>query len=89
VSVYRFYIFEKNDHVAAPPTIYELPDDAAALKQAKKIIDDRPIEIWRYTSKVARLNPRPPRKFARDVSVAFAEESATALSGRSAGVVRS
>ena len=88
MSVYRFYIFEKNEHVAAPPTIYELPDDAAALKLAKKIIDHRPIEIWRYTSKVARLNPRRPRKFARDVPLAFAEETATALS-RPSGVVRS
>lgn len=66
MSVYRFYIFEKNGQVAGPPTVYNLPNDAAALKEAKKIIDDRPIEIWRYTSKVGRLDARGPRKFARE-----------------------
>jgi hypothetical protein len=68
VSLYRFYIFEKEGHIVAqPPKIYELPNDAAALKQAKKIVDDRAIEIWRYTSKIGRLYPRGPRKIAREV----------------------
>lgn len=63
MSLYRFYIFEKEGHIIAqPPAIYELPNDAAALQQAKKIIDDRAIEIWRYTSKIGRLNPRRLRK---------------------------
>jgi hypothetical protein len=66
--VYRFYIFEKEGHIITqPPTIYELPNDAAALKHAKMIIDDRAIEIWRYTSKIGRLYPRGPRKIAREV----------------------
>jgi hypothetical protein len=68
VSLYRFYIFEKEGHIITqPPTIYELPNDAAALQKAKKIIDDRVIEIWRYTSKVARLIPRRSRKITGDV----------------------
>jgi hypothetical protein len=68
VSLYRFYIFEKEGHIISqPPKIYELPNDAAALRQAKKIIDDRVIEIWRYTSKIGRLNPRRSRKIADDV----------------------
>jgi hypothetical protein len=58
VSLYRFYIIEKEGHIITqPPTIVELPNDAAALKQAKTIIDDRAIEIWRYTHKIGRLNP--------------------------------
>jgi hypothetical protein len=68
VSLYRFYIFEKEGHIITqPPIIYELPNDAAALRQAKKIIDDRVIEIWRYTSKIGRLNPRRLHKIADDV----------------------
>jgi hypothetical protein len=68
VSLYRFYVFEKDGHIIAqPPKIYELPNDAAALKQAKLIIDDRAIEIWRYTSKIGRLNPRHSHKFSQDV----------------------
>jgi hypothetical protein len=68
VSLYRFYIFEKEGHIITqPPTIFELPNDAAALKQGKKIIDDRAIEIWRYTHKIGRLNPRRLRTTARDV----------------------
>ena len=68
MSLYRFYIFEKEGHIISqPPKIYELPNDAAALRQAKKIIDDRVIEIWRYTSKIGRLNPRRSRKIADDV----------------------
>jgi hypothetical protein len=67
MSVYRFYIFEKEgDTIAQPPTIYEFPNDVAALKQAKKIVGDRAIEIWRYTSKIGRLNPRHSRKTVRD-----------------------
>lgn len=55
---YRMYIFEQNGHVAAPPKIYQLPDDAAALAEAKKIIDGQAIEIWRSRRKVSRINPR-------------------------------
>jgi hypothetical protein len=54
VPVYRFYIFEINGHVAGPPTFYELPNDDAALEEAKKILNDRAIEIWRGVNKVGR-----------------------------------
>jgi hypothetical protein len=68
VSLYRFYFFEKEGHIITqPPTIYELPNDAAALQKAKRIIDDRVIEVWRYTSKIGRLNPRRTRKITGDI----------------------
>jgi hypothetical protein len=57
VPVYRFYIFEKNDCVTGPPTFYELPNDAVALKEAEKILEDRAIEIRRGVRKVGRLDP--------------------------------
>jgi len=54
MPTYRFYIFEKT-HVAAPPKIYELPNNAAAL-EAAKTIKGCAVEIWCYTKKIARLN---------------------------------
>ena len=57
MPVYRFYAFEKSGYVTGPPTIYELPNDAAALKEAEKILDDRAIEFWRGARKVGRLDP--------------------------------
>ena len=56
MATYRFYIFE-NDTVAAPPRIYDFPDNASALAEGKKILNGSPIEIWRNVYKVARLEP--------------------------------
>jgi len=55
MPTYRFYIFEKT-HVAAPPKIYELPNNAAAL-EAARTINGCAVEVWCYTKKIARLIP--------------------------------
>lgn len=39
------YIFEQDGHVAAPPKVYQLPNDAAALAEANKIIDGHPMRF--------------------------------------------
>jgi len=55
---YRFYIFDKNGDTASRITRV-LPDDNAALTEAKKIIRDGAVEIWRGAGKghkVARLD---------------------------------
>src|SRR5262249_36592326 len=65
VPVYLFYIFEKDGHVTGPPTIYELPNDATALKEAKKILNDRGIEIWR-AAKITLVKSR--RSLSRGLS---------------------
>jgi hypothetical protein len=57
VPVYRFYIFEKNDHLSAPPKIYDLPSDAAAL-EAARTINGHAVEVWCHTRKVGRLDLR-------------------------------
>jgi hypothetical protein len=54
--VYRFYIFEKDNHAAAPPRIYDLPNDAAAL-EAARTINGSTVEIWCHTKKIGRFNP--------------------------------
>jgi len=56
MPVYRFYVFEKNVDVAAPPKIYELPSNAAAL-EAARTINGSSVEIWCHTKKIGRLNP--------------------------------
>jgi hypothetical protein len=60
MPTYRFYIFE-DTHVAAPPRIYELPNNAAAL-EAARTINGCAVEVWRYTKKIARLNPLGKRQ---------------------------
>lgn len=54
MPVYRFYIFEKNAHVAAPPKIYDLPNNAAAL-EAARTINESAVEVWCHTKKIVRL----------------------------------
>jgi hypothetical protein len=57
MSVYRFYSIEKNGHIAGPPVVYELPQDHDALREAKKLLDGRDIEIWQDARLVAYLVP--------------------------------
>ena len=61
MPAYRFYTFDKDGHVSGPPTCYELPDDAAALEEAKKILGDRAVEIRRGTRLIGRFDPHRQR----------------------------
>ena len=56
VPIYRFYIFEKDALIAAPPKIYDLSNDAAAL-EAARTINGYAVEVWCHTKKIGRLNP--------------------------------
>jgi hypothetical protein len=53
---YRFYIFDKEGDTATTMTRV-LPNDDAALTEAKKIVRDGAMEIWRDAHKVAHLDP--------------------------------
>jgi hypothetical protein len=57
VSDYRFYTLTEDGRIAGPPGNYWLPDDAAAVKRAKLIINEKPIEVWQGDRVVARLVP--------------------------------
>src|SRR5215471_1654138 len=57
VPIYRFYIFEKDALIAAPPKIYDLSNDAAAL-EAARTINGHAVEVWCHTKKIGRLNLR-------------------------------
>ena len=78
MPAYRFYGFEKNGCVAAPPTIYQLPNDAAALKEAEKILDDRRIEIWRRGRKIglpqSSITTECPPKLLAPLAASHIEE---------------
>ena len=54
---YRFYIVNKDGHFAGRPTIHNLQDDDAAVRQAKRLLGDRPIEIWQGARKIANIGP--------------------------------
>jgi hypothetical protein len=64
VPIYRFYIFEKDALVAAPPKIYDLPNDAAAL-EAARTINGHAVEVWCNKRKIGRLNPHDQPRLAK------------------------
>ena len=54
---FRFYALTKEGRIVRPSSGCRLPDDAAAVKHAKIIIEDDVIEIWEGARVVARINP--------------------------------
>jgi len=52
---YRFYAIKPDGHFAEPATERELPDDAEALKEARKLMDGHDIEVWQSSRIVAYL----------------------------------
>ncbi|HEY0223690.1 MAG TPA: hypothetical protein VGC38_04170 [Pseudolabrys sp.] len=54
---YRFYTIQKDGHINGPPKELTFPDDAAALKEAKQLLEGHAIEVWRGTYAVGRLEP--------------------------------
>lgn len=54
---YRFYPIGQDGHIHKPPTSQELPDDAEALKEAKKLVNGCDIEVWQKKRLVAYLIP--------------------------------
>jgi hypothetical protein len=54
---YKFYTIKKDGHVGGPPAHRNLPDDSAALLEAKKLINGLDIEIWQGNRVVAYVVP--------------------------------
>jgi hypothetical protein len=53
----EFYELTADDHVAAPPTIVDCPDDTAAIEKARQRLDHRIIEVWQVDRCVIRMQP--------------------------------
>lgn len=54
---YRFYTIDKSGHITRPPEGHDLPNDAAANEKARRLLDDRDIEIWQGSRVVVYLVP--------------------------------
>ena len=52
---YRFYAIKKDGHIAAPATERQLPGDAEALKEARKLTNGHDIEVWQGSRILAYL----------------------------------
>ena len=57
MAEYRFYPIQKDGHLLGPPRIMDLSDNDAAIKAAKGLTDERPLEIWQGARKVVRVDP--------------------------------
>jgi hypothetical protein len=52
---YRFFSIKTNGHIDGPAAVYESPDDAGAVKEAKRRLNGKDIEIWQGPRVVAYL----------------------------------
>ena len=62
MSAYRIYELTADNHVAAPPTTVDCPDDAAAIETARERLDHRTIEVWQVDRCVIRMQPTAERR---------------------------
>ena len=62
MSAYRIYELTADDHVAAPPTIVDCPNDTAAIEKAKQRLHHRIIEVWQVNRCVIRMQPIAERR---------------------------
>jgi hypothetical protein len=49
----RFFSIQKDGHINGRPLEFNLPDGAAALKEAEQRLDGKDIEIWEGARLVA------------------------------------
>lgn len=54
---YRFYPIRPDGHIAGAATDRDLPDDAAALKEARQMVDGLDVEVWCDARIVAYVTP--------------------------------
>jgi hypothetical protein len=54
---YKFYLVRNDGRVEGSPRGIELPDDLAALKEARSLANDHDVEIWQGARIVAYLAP--------------------------------
>lgn len=52
---YKFYRVKTDGHVGGPACVRKLPNDQAALKEARAAVADGNIEIWQGTRMVASI----------------------------------
>ena len=58
MTEYGFYFLKSGGHIARPPVDLDLPDDAAAMKEAKQLLNGLAIEVWQGERVVGYLAPK-------------------------------
>ncbi len=53
---YRAYVMGSGDTIRTV-TSFESADDASAIVEARLLLPDRHIELWRRTQRIVRLTP--------------------------------
>ncbi len=54
---YRFYTIGPDGHIPCPAQTYAFTSDDRAVKHARRVVRDLPIEIWEASRLVARIRP--------------------------------
>ena len=54
---YRFYTIGTDGHIDGPATDHVLPNDSAAIEEAKKLVNGHDVEIWQGPRLVAYVVP--------------------------------
>ena len=58
---YRVYVLDEFDRVFHPAQYLEALNDHLAIEMATRLLDRRPIEVWRGVRLIARLKPDKAR----------------------------
>jgi hypothetical protein len=56
--MYSFYTIKSTRCIGKPLPDRECPNDAAAIDEAKKLLEDDAIDVWRGIRFVAHLDPK-------------------------------
>jgi hypothetical protein len=57
MPTYRIYTFDEGGHIQEPPKVIECEYDEAAVKEAKQLLNGKPIEVWEKARRITRLDP--------------------------------
>lgn len=60
MRAYRFYKIGNDGHIDGPASDHALPDDHAAVNEAKQLVNGHDIEIWEGPRLVAYVTPDVP-----------------------------
>jgi hypothetical protein len=55
MPAYRIYSLDVTDHVKAPPVIVRCADDHEAMRQARRLLNGKPVEVWLNDKRIGRL----------------------------------
>jgi hypothetical protein len=57
MPMYRAFLVDGVGHISRPPNEFFSDDDAAAIKQARQLVDGCDVELWDHDRIVALIGP--------------------------------